>query len=159
MVYSPNHDIMVSFPLDSDPEFLKPDQTTLVWQCKGALMWLWTSLKVNKTLYICPVWMWKATYSGLQPQPWREGISFSLDTDPKFTIILTKLCWYNSVLLRMHLYDCRHHWKVLKHCIYVQYWCEKQQCSGLQPQPWHYVASFSLDSDQEFTKSDQTWLV
>ena len=75
VVYSfSKHDTIASFPLNSDPEFPIFDPTLLVLQCKGALIWLWTSLKGAQTIYLCQVWMWEAINSGLQPQPWHDGI-------------------------------------------------------------------------------------
>jgi hypothetical protein len=47
----------------------KSDPASAVERCKGALICLHTSLKGEKTLYICPLWMWEAIKGGLQPQP------------------------------------------------------------------------------------------
>jgi hypothetical protein len=48
MVYSLNHDIMASLPLNSHPELPKSDPNSAVQQCKGALICLGTSLKCAK---------------------------------------------------------------------------------------------------------------
>ncbi len=74
VIYSLNHDIMASCPLDSHPELPKSDPASVVWQCKGALKCLGISLKCAKTLYICPMWMQDAIKGGNQPQPWHHGI-------------------------------------------------------------------------------------
>ena len=52
VVYSLNHDIMASLPLDSHPELLKSYLVSAVEQCKGALVCLHTSFKGAKTLHI-----------------------------------------------------------------------------------------------------------
>jgi hypothetical protein len=54
VVYSLNHDITVSFTLNSDPEWPISDLASLVQQSKGALICPQTSLKGAKTLYTCP---------------------------------------------------------------------------------------------------------
>ena len=74
VVYSLNHDIMASFPLDSHPELPKSDPASAVLWCKGALICLHTSLKGEQTLYIWPKWRWEAIKGGLQAQPWYHGI-------------------------------------------------------------------------------------
>ncbi len=69
IVYCLHHDIMVSFPLNNHQELLKNNQASAVQWCKGALICLNTSLKGAKTLYKCPLWMWKAIKDSLQLQP------------------------------------------------------------------------------------------
>ncbi len=74
VVISLDHDIMASFPLDSHPELPKSDPASAVLWCKGALICLRTSLKGEKTLYVCPKWRWEAIKGGNQPQPLHHGI-------------------------------------------------------------------------------------
>jgi hypothetical protein len=71
MVYNLNHDIMASFPLDTHQELPKSDQLRqcINVRCNGALICLRTSLKGEKTLYICSMWMWEAIKGDLQAQP------------------------------------------------------------------------------------------
>ncbi len=65
VVYSLNHDIMASFPLNGHPEFAKPVPALSVKRCKDAPICLYTSLKGDRSLYICPIWMWEAICSGI----------------------------------------------------------------------------------------------
>ncbi len=48
MVITLDHDIMAAFPLDSHPELPKSDPALAVLWCKGALIYLRTSLKGKK---------------------------------------------------------------------------------------------------------------
>jgi hypothetical protein len=48
IIYSLNHNIMASFPLDSNQELPKSDPALAVYRCKGALICLHTSLKRKK---------------------------------------------------------------------------------------------------------------
>jgi hypothetical protein len=64
VVYSLNHGIMASFPLNGHPEFPKSVPALSVKWCKGAPICLHTSLKGAKTLYTCPIWMWEAIKGG-----------------------------------------------------------------------------------------------
>jgi hypothetical protein len=52
----------------------KSDPAPAVLWCKGALIYLRTLLKGEKTLYICPKWRWEAIKGGNQPQPLHHGI-------------------------------------------------------------------------------------
>ena len=60
--------------------------------------------------------------------------------------------------VRKHLKDHGHHWKVLKHFIYVKYGCEKQS-KVVYSLNHDITASFTLDSDPELPKSDLASLV
>ena len=48
----------------------------------------------NETLYICPIWMWEAICSGLQPQPWHHDI-ISNEQSPWIANIW---CWKSQKL-------------------------------------------------------------
>ncbi len=53
VVYSLDHDIVVSFPLNCHPDLPKSDPASVVQQCEGALICLHTSLKgAKKNLYV-----------------------------------------------------------------------------------------------------------
>ncbi len=57
---------------------------------------------------------------------------------------LTLPCWCNRV--RVHLYANRHHWKVLKHYIFIQYGCKKQS-KVVYSLNDDIIALFTLGSD------------
>jgi hypothetical protein len=65
---------------------------------------------------------------------------------------LTQLQRYNSI--RVHLYHaCLPHWKVLKHCIHVQYGCGKQS-KVVYSLNHDIMALFPLNRNPELPRSD-----
>ena len=70
VVYSLNHDMMASFPLNSDPHFISVTRVHIH-------IWLQITLKGDKHY-----WMREAISSGLQPQTYMMA-SFPLDKDPE----------------------------------------------------------------------------
>ncbi len=61
-------------PTSQSPRISISDPASAVLWCKGALICLRTSLKGEKTLYLCPKWRWEAIKGGHQPQPLHHGI-------------------------------------------------------------------------------------
>ncbi len=82
VVYSLNHDIMASFPLNCHTKLPTSDLELSMKQCKGDLICLCTWLKGAETLHTCPIWMWEL-FKGVYSQNHDIMASFPLNGHPE----------------------------------------------------------------------------
>ncbi len=122
-VCSLNHETTTPFALTHTPTFQKftPTCTSItVWGCTHMAI---HSMSRSKTLCICMIWMWDATWDLLQRQPWIRNVIQARPYN-NFQIFTLNLDVCNRLSVQSYTYS--QHNNVLKHYIYIWYGNDKQ---------------------------------